>query len=88
MTSVTEHPKPKAKKFILIETRRLHEFVEDLNTSSSSSWRVMAKSTGHCTAVAGADVKCFYEENFWTTRKCYKFQEKIALSFVFKKNVG
>ena len=30
----------------------------------------------------------FNEENFWTTRKSYEFQEKIALPFVFKKNVG
>jgi len=30
----------------------------------------------------------FHEGNFWTTRKSYKFQEKIALPFVLEKNVG
>ena len=26
--------------------------------------------------------------SFWTTRKSYKFQEKIALPFALEKNVG
>ena len=30
----------------------------------------------------------FNEENFWTTQKSYKLQEKIAWPFVFEKNVG
>jgi len=30
----------------------------------------------------------FNEDNLWTTRKSYKFQEKIALPFVLEKNVG
>ena len=29
-----------------------------------------------------------YEENVWTTRKNYKFQQKIAVQFVLEKNVG
>jgi len=30
----------------------------------------------------------FNEENFWTTRKSFEFQEKIELPFVIEKNVG
>jgi len=30
----------------------------------------------------------FNEQNFWTTRKSYKFQEQIAFLFVLDKNEG
>ena len=30
----------------------------------------------------------FHEENFWTTRKRYKLQEKNALLYVFEKTIG
>jgi len=29
------------------------------------------------------EIKKFSEENFWTTRKSYKFHQKIAMQFVF-----
>ena len=34
------------------------------------------------------EIRKFIVENFWTTRKSFKFQEKIALLFVLEKNVG
>jgi len=30
----------------------------------------------------------FHEKNFWTTRKSYKTQEKIAMPFVLENDVG
>ena len=43
VTSPQENLKPKTENFFWLGTRRRAESVEDLNLSSCSSWRVMAK---------------------------------------------